>query len=91
MLSPDGEAAALAFRWLAAVADGFELAIVTEHFDESLLLLGKEMGWPAQDLIYLSQVRCSHPRSRVRAFQTFPRGIGCSKTSSIYSRYAAGC
>ena len=56
MLIGDGRAAALAFRWLATVTTGFELAIVTEHFDESLLLLGKEMGWPMQDLLYLSQV-----------------------------------
>jgi len=52
-----GESAALAFRWLAALTGGLELAIVTEHFDESLLLLGRRMGWPVQDLVYLSQVR----------------------------------
>jgi hypothetical protein len=66
MLAGDGNAAALAFRWLAAVAAGFELAIVTEHFDESLLLLGKEMGWPVQDLIYLSQARRRHHGNRFR-------------------------
>lgn len=63
MLAGDGEAAALAFRWLATVAAGFELAIVMEYFDESLLLLGKEMGWPVQDLMYLSQVRGRRDRN----------------------------
>ncbi|KAL1528123.1 hypothetical protein AB1Y20_009487 [Prymnesium parvum] len=48
---------ALAFAWLGALARSVDLVVLAEHFDQSLLLLGREAAMPHQQLVYLSQKR----------------------------------
>ena len=44
-----------AFRYLGAIARHFDLVLVNEYMDESLLLLAKREKWPLRDILYLSQ------------------------------------
>lgn len=46
-----------AFRYLGAIARHFDLVLVNEYMDESLLLLAKREKWPLRDILYLSQKR----------------------------------
>lgn len=42
MLDQD-DFARLAFDWVAALSRSLDLVVIAEHFDESLLLLGREL------------------------------------------------
>ena len=49
--------ATLALGWLTALSHSLDVVVIAEHFDESLLLLGRELGASHQDLVYISQKR----------------------------------
>ena len=53
----DESFAAVAFAFVAALRRSLDLVLVTEHIDESLLLLRREAGWSNQDVLYISQKR----------------------------------
>ena len=44
-------------QFVAALKRSLDVVLITEHIDESLLLLGRRAGWSAQDLLYISQKR----------------------------------
>ena len=60
----DAQFAAATFQFVAALKRSLDVVLITEHLDESLLLLGRRAGWSPQDLLYISQKRRKQqPRS----------------------------
>ena len=53
----DDSFAAVAFAFVAALRRSIDLVLVTEHIDESLLMLRRAAGWSNQDVLYISQKR----------------------------------
>ena len=49
--------AKLALEWLAALHTHLDLVLISEHYDESLLLLAHKLGVGQNELLYLSQKR----------------------------------
>ena len=47
----------LPLDWLASLARSFDLVLIAEHLDASLLLLSRLLGIPSHELIYISQKR----------------------------------
>ena len=52
-----GGSPGLALEWLASLARSLDHVMISEHFDESLLVLGRILDVPAHELIYISQKR----------------------------------
>ena len=64
----DAQFAAATFQFVAALKRSLDVVLITEHIDESLLLLGRRAGWSTQDLLYISQKRRKQqPRSAAGA------------------------
>ena len=61
-----GRFARLALEWLAALSRSLDLVVISEHFDESLLLLARRLGIASTELIYLSQKRRAQSASATR-------------------------
>jgi len=55
--SAGGSSPGLALEWLASLARSLDHVMISEHFDESLLVLGRILDVPAHELIYISQKR----------------------------------
>lgn len=72
----------LALRWLAAMSRSLDLAVLAEHFDESLLLLGARLGASVQDLVYISQKRRKASR-RTNPAATTPAAIAAVSPAAL--------
>ena len=64
--------ASTTFNWLAALARSLDLVLISEHFDESLLLLASELRLPPTELVYFSQKR--RPTDRKAGRRARPQG-----------------
>ena len=81
----DAEFAAAAFQFAAALKRSLDVVLVTEHIDESLMLMGRRAGWGPTDLLYISQKRRKQDTGKagaVPATTAVPEGKEDSSSSA---------
>lgn len=59
--------ATLALDWIGALASSLDVVLLSEHFDESLLVLARTLGVAPTSLLYISQKRRATPSSAAAA------------------------
>ena len=85
----DAQFAAATFQFVAALKRSLDVVLITEHIDESLLLLGRRAGWSTQDLLYISQKRRKQ-KSRSTAGAGGAGGAAAAATDPSPAARAAG-
>ena len=70
MLKTDATFARLALDWLGALSRSLDVVLISEHYDESLLLLARKLHVSPMELMYLSQKRRKQSAAASSAMHT---------------------
>jgi hypothetical protein len=61
-------------EWMRTVFPRFDVFVIAEMWDESMVMLKDVMGWELEDVLYLKRNSCGRNRwdgKQVRVFATF--------------------